>query len=79
MTTFNKPFTISVTYSNEQASAAREGTLSFYRLSPNVWRTTDIIPVAQSANQITGTAAKTGIFAVLGEAKLTYFPIIFKN
>ncbi|MCB0153152.1 MAG: SBBP repeat-containing protein, partial [Anaerolineae bacterium] len=79
LTTLDQPFTMTVRYTDDEVSDIRDDSLNFYRLSPNVWRTTDITPAGQSANQLSATTTKLGTLAVFGKARLFYFPIIFRN
>ena len=78
LTVFEQPFTMTVRYTAQEISHTTESSLKFYRLSPNVWQTTDISTTAQANLVITGTTTQPGVLAVLGDAKQTYFPIILK-
>jgi hypothetical protein len=78
-TGFEKSYTITVDYGDDELGLAIEGTLGLYH-----WNGVDWLPVAGSGvnileNRVTAAPDYTALFAVLGETNRLYLPLAMRG
>ncbi len=72
------PYTVTVQYSAVELGVAAEETLAFYYLEGEEWHQEASSAVSALENRITATPLIFSQWAVLGEARRIYLPLIYK-
>jgi len=76
---FQKPYTITVEYGDDELGPAIEGTLGLYRWNGVDWLLEPTSSVAVAQNRVSATLDHMTLFAVLGETNRLYLPLIMRG
>ncbi len=74
-----KTYTVTITYSDMEKGAAIEGTLALYYWDGSQWVKEPISAVDIGANTVTAHPDHLSLFAVLGETRRVYLPVVLKG
>jgi hypothetical protein len=72
------PYTIKVTYTPAERGVAIEGTLALYAWNNGAWIRLPGSTVNTSAHTVTATTTRTGLFAVFGETRSVFVPLVLR-
>ncbi|GEM_PF-2002933 len=78
VTTFLKPYTLTVSYTDAGKGAAIEATLGLYWRDGDTWTAIPSAEVNVAANVITATLDHFTVFAVMGETHHVYLPLVLR-
>jgi len=79
VTSFSLSYTITVNYTDAEKGAAIESTLGLYWQDGANWVLVPTSSVDAANNRLTATADHMTLFAVLGETRRVYLPIVMRN
>ena len=78
VTTFNKSYTLAISYTDAEKGAAIESTLGLYWWDRGQWVLEPTSSVYTATNRLTATPDHMTLFAVLGETKRVYLPLVVR-
>lgn len=74
-----RPYTVTVQYADAERGPAIENTLALYYWDGTQWVRESTSVVAPEANMVTATPDHFGLWAVLGETRRVFLPVILKS
>ena len=78
VTSTNKPYTITVNYTDREKGGAIEDTLGLYWWEGGQWTLEPTSSVDMANNRLTAHPDHMTLFAVLGETKRVYLPLVLR-
>lgn len=79
VTSSSVPYTITINYTDGETGAAIESTLGLYWQEGSQWVLEPTSSVDVASNRLTASPDHMTLFAVLGENKWVYLPLVLKN